>query len=252
MKQRYLITIIITVVVMVLFFWKDQNNLREDAGSSDNDNQTARLDTEKKSEEVIKKQLLESQALKEKATAPATNEQMEEVQKAFSAHLKQLGQCLGVNPSVEFDKVDPTFDNLIIALRPALGEIVVKMDDWTQMDVRASNGDMSRIRTEIEYQENGNPVKHAQYYKINDQGMPEMQNLAPEQAIDPPDDFIENLKAGSPAVNDDKGGRVYYPEGEELVLVEHNTRVQSFSLTKGEKTFSCTETDSMNSNCQCL
>jgi len=70
----------------------------------------ARLDTDKKSEEVIKKQLIESQTLKDKASQPATSkDQIEEVQKNFSNQLKQLGQCLAVSTAVFQDKVDPQF-----------------------------------------------------------------------------------------------------------------------------------------------
>ncbi|MBC7421589.1 MAG: hypothetical protein H7328_12750 [Bdellovibrio sp.] len=253
MKSRYLLTIAVTLAVMVLFFWKDHAELHDDANDAYNGTQAARLDTEKKSEEVIKKQLVESQALKEKSTvAGSAGEQLEEVQKSFSLHIKQLGQCLGVNPSVEVEKTDPTFDNLVVSLQPTLGDVVVKMDDWAQLDVRAPNGDMRRIRTEIEYQDNNNPVKHTQLYKLNEQGMPELQQLTPTQATDASDESLEMLRGDSSTTNEEKGGRVYYAEGEELVLVERNGKVQSFSLTKGEKTFSCTETDTTTSNCQCL
>ncbi len=253
MRTRYLLTIAVTIAVMVLFFWKDKSAVPVETNEVETENKTAQLDTEKKSEEVIKKQLVESQALKDQASAPAaTNEEIEEVQKAFSAHIKVMGQCIGVNPSVETDKVDPTFDNLVVSLQPTLGDVVVKMDDWTQLDVRGPNGEMKRLRTEVEYQENNNPVKHVQLYKINDNGMPELQPLSPDQSLDPTDEYLASLKGDAATVNDEKGGRVYYAEGEELVLVERNGKVQSFSLTKGEKTFSCTETDTKSSNCQCL
>jgi hypothetical protein len=253
MKLRYLVTIAVTIIVMVLFFWKDRSQLPAETAEVENDSKVAQLDTEKKSEEVIKKQLVESQALKEKASAPAaTNEEIEEVQKSFSVHLKQLGQCLGVNPAVDADKVDPTFDNLVVSLQPTIGDVVVKMDDWSQLDLRSANGDMKRIRTEVEYEDNNNPVKRVQLYKINDQGMPELQPLTNAESVDPSDEYLASLKGDASSVNDEKGGRVYYAEGEELVLVERNNKVQSFSLTKGEKTFSCTETDTKTSNCQCL
>ncbi|MBC7741863.1 MAG: hypothetical protein H7061_06685 [Bdellovibrionaceae bacterium] len=253
MKKRYLLTIAITVAVMILFFWNDRNELRDESSANETETQVARLDTDKKSEEVIKKQVLDSQNIKDKSTGVATTaEQIAEVEKSFSSHLKLLGQCLGVIPSVESDKVDPTFDNLIIALRPAFGDVVVKMDDWTQLDMRAPSGVVTRIRTETEYVDNGNPIKRLQYYKMNEQGMPELQVLPAEHMVDPSDSYLETLKGDAPTVNDEKGGRVYYSEGEELVLVERNNKVQSFSLSKGEKTFSCTETDTVSSNCQCL
>jgi hypothetical protein len=148
--------------------------------------------------------------------------------------------------------MEPSFDNLSASLKPALGEVVVRMDDWTQQDFKADDGSLRRIRTEVEYQDTGNPVKRVQFYKINAQGMPELQTLNPDQATDPSDDFISSLKGDGQVTIEEKGGRVYYQEGEELVLVERGGKVQSFSLTKGDKTFSCTETDATTSNCQCL
>ncbi len=253
MQIRYLVTIAITLAVMVLFFWQDHSDLRDSAVDADSTNEVARLDTEKKSEEVIKKQLLDSDAIKEKATeSPNSAEYVADVNKAFSTHIKLMGQCLGVTPSVNSEVVEPTFDNLVVSLQPTLGDVVVKMDDWAQLDVRSPNGELKRIRTEVEYQDNNNPIKRAQLYKMNDQGMPELQELNPEQSVDPSDEYLESLRGDFSTTNEEKGGRVYYSEGEELVLVERNGKIQSFSLSKGDKTFSCTETDSSTSNCQCL
>jgi hypothetical protein len=126
------------------------------------------------------------------------------------------------------------------------------MDDWAQQDFKTEDGSLRRIRTEVEYQETGNPIKRAQFYKINAQGMPELQTLNPDQATDPSDDFISSLKGDGQVTIEEKGGRIYYQEGEELVMVERGGKVQSFSITKGDKTFSCTETDATTSNCQCL
>ena len=185
--------------------------------------------------------------------SPNATGQLDEVNKTFANHIRQMGQCLGVAASSSsFDKIEPTFDNLVVSLQPTLGEVVVKMDDWAQLDVRSPNGDMKRIRTEVEYQDNNNPIKRAQLYKLNEQGMPELQQLNPEQSVDPTDEYLESLRGDATTVNDEKGGRAYYAEGEEMVLVERNGKIQSFSLTKGEKTFSCTETDMTSSNCQCL
>lgn len=253
MQKRYLLTIVLTLVAMIIFFWRDQSELRDSARPPVPTNQVARLDTEKKSEEVIKKQLIDSDAIKAKASVAAHSAgQKADVNKLFSAHLKLMGQCLEIDASGNSELVEPTFDNLVVALQPSLGEVVVKMDDWSQSDVRSPNGDMKRIRTEVEYVDNNNPVKRAQLYKLNEQGMPELQELSEDVSVDPTDEYLESLRGDGVTTNEEKGGRVYYSEGEELVLVERNGQLQSFSLSKGEKTFSCTETDAPTSNCQCL
>lgn len=253
MKKRYLLAIVATISIMAIFFWKDHEPIKVVKDEDTDQEQSAKLDTAKKSEEVITKQLVDSQNLKDKASVAATTkDQIEEVQKSFSNHLKLLGQCLGVSNQVDQDKVDPQFDNLVVSLKPAFGDVLVKMDDWTQWDVQANDGSMKRIRTETEYLENNIPTKRAQLYKLNEQGMPELQRLADDLATNPTDDYLETLRAGGKTLVDEKASRAYYSEGEELVVVERNGKIQSFSMSKGDKTFSCNDTDATTSNCQCL
>ena len=253
MKPKYLLAILATLAIMVMFFWKDHETMKPAKEKASEPGKMARLDTNKKSEEVIKNQLIESQNLKDKASQPAsTNDQIEDVQKSFSTHLRQLGQCLTVRVGVDQEKVDPHFDNLVVSLNPTFGNVLVKMDDWTQWDVQMRDGSMRRVRTETEYLENNVPTKRAQLYKLNAQGMPEMQNLPDEAATNPTDQYLESLRGDGRTTVDEKASRSYYAEGEELVVVERNGKIQSFSMSKGEKTFSCTETDSTNSSCQCL
>ncbi len=257
MNARSLIAILAVLAVMYFFFKKDRQEAMKMSDSSQEETveskKAARTNTEKKSEEVIKNQLVDTQALKEKATAPATTpEQIEEVQKNFSNQLRQMGQCLAVQVRADQDKLDPQYDNLANTVSSGFGNMLVKMDDWTQWEGQASDGTVKRIRTEIEYLENNIPTKRLQLYKLNAQGMPEMQSLTDDQALNPPDDFVLSLRGDSRTVVEEKATRGYYAEGEELVVVERNGKVQSFSMSKGEKTFSCTETDTTASHCQCL
>ena len=105
-------------MVMFLFFWRDHSELPPESIEVDSSHKTARLDTEKKSEEMIKKQLMESESLKAKASAAAaTPDQIDEVQKSFATQVHQLGQCIGVATTMNSEKADPTFDNLIISLQ---------------------------------------------------------------------------------------------------------------------------------------
>ncbi len=254
MRSKYLLAITITAVIMAFFFFKDRSEsplqLSDTAAEVENTDQEANVS--EGSDKIIEKQAADSKSIKEKTAQNTSAEQIEETELNFSANLKQMGVCLGIQTSAESEKLAPSFENLITSLKPGLGEIVVRMDDWTQTDLKYADGTMKRIRTEIEYLDTGSPVKRAQLYKINDQGMPEMQPLSTDLATDPSEEFLNSLKADGKETLEEKGGRVYYQEGEELVLVERSGKVQSFSLSKGEKTFSCTETDVSTSNCQCL
>ena len=251
MRSKYTIGIVITLIIMGVLFYKDrpENPLQSPVDTEEAETTESAKKNEKSAEQVIEKQASDSK-LKEKATA-VTDEQTLEIQKDFAAHLKELGRCLEVQPA-NVETADPTFESLSSSLKPALGEVVVRMYDWTQEDFKTEDGDLRRIRTEVEYQDSGVPVKRAQLFKINAQGMPEMQNINPEKSVDPTDEFLSSLRGDGQTTVEEKGGRVYYQEGEELVLVERGGKIQSFSLTKGQKTFSCTETDATNSNCQCL
>ena len=256
MRKRYLIAIIITVLLMVIFFFKDHpsNPMASGEANSELDSQTENKIAQAlpNSDKVIEKQAADSKTLKDKNALVLSEEQLNEIQKNFSNNIKRLGICLGIQPAVESEKMAPAFDNLATSLKSALGELVVRMDDWAQQDLKYADGTVKRIRTEIEYQDNGNPIKRAQLYKVNEQGMPEMQPLTAAESTDPSDEFLDSLRGAGQPILEEKGGRAYYQEGEELVLVEKNGKLQSFSLTKGEKTFSCMETDATTSNCQCL
>jgi hypothetical protein len=257
MKARSIIAILAVLAVMYFFFKRDRQEAMKMGDTAQEETsepqKAARTNTDKKSEEVIKNQLIETQALKEKATAPPTSpEQVEEVQKNFSNQLRQMGQCLAVQIRTDQEKIDPQYDNLANTVSSGFGNMLVKMDDWTQWEGQASDGSIKRIRTEIEYLENNIPTKRVQLYKLNQQGMPEMQPLNEDEALNPPDEYLNSLRGDAKTIVDEKATRGYYAEGEELVVVERNGKIQSFSMSKGEKTFSCTETDTTASHCQCL
>lgn len=254
MRAKTLLAITITLIIMAFFFFKERDisPLEVTTAPLQSENGTKEADIKSESTKVIEDQAADSTAIKEKSDQTLTPEQIEQIEVTFSENLKQLGTCLGIQPAVDADKITPSYDTLVSSLKPALGEIVVKMDDWTQNDFKYDDGTKKRIRTETEYLDSGSPVRRAQLYKINDQGMPEMQPLATDAATDPSDEFLSTLRGEGQETLEEKGSRVYYQEGEELVLVERSGKVQSFSLSKGEKTFSCTETDAISANCQCL
>ncbi|OFZ31680.1 MAG: hypothetical protein A2622_03635 [Bdellovibrionales bacterium RIFCSPHIGHO2_01_FULL_40_29] len=254
MRSKYYLAITVTLLIMAFFFLRDRSDHPLDLAVTvtEEEDSAEVAATPAADDKVMAKQASGTKLLKEKSVQDSSVEQIEEIETTFSEHLQQLGVCLGFQSTVDAEKVEPSLENLTNSLRPALGEIVVKMDDWTQTDLKYGDGSMKRIRTEVEYLDNGSPVKRAQLYKLNDQGMPELQPLATEVATDPTDDFLNSLKADGQETLEEKGSRIYYQEGEELVVVERSGKVQSFSLSKGEKTFSCTETDASTSHCQCL
>ena len=254
MRKDFLTAIVVTGIAMAVFYFLDH---KSEFKNEDVKTVTRQQSVEKVSQLVsadIKQAQVSSTESKDQSVAlAAISENSVDVQKKFSERLKELGQCLGMKNAVDNDKIDPTYDNLIVSLRPALGEVVVQMDDWSQRDLKDSNGELKRIRIESDYQNSSvRPVKRVQLYKLNNQNFPELQSLDPEKSVNPDDSYIDSLRAGASTYLEEKGGRAYYQEGEELVMIERNGKLESLTLSKGNKTVSCTGLDSLKSSCQCL
>jgi hypothetical protein len=257
MRKDFLFAIIATVLAMVGYFYYDrseQNKLSEiEKQKFEQDLEQKQFESSQISSSLSADQTA-AQAGSAAETEPAKPEDAERVFQQFSEHLKTIGTCLEIKNAVDSEKIDPNFDNLIVSLRPALGEVVVQMDDWTQRDLRNNQGERKRLRTETNYEDGGisSPTRRVQLYQLNEQNMPELQNIDPEQSVNPSEDYIESLKGGFETTIEEKGGRAYYQEGEELVFIERNGKLESVSLSRNGKTISCTGLDSVKSNCQCL
>ncbi len=252
MRKDLLLAIVVTLVAMAGFYLYDKKNPSEAA--SPTEKRSAVMVGSQQSDEQLSAaaKLTSKDNTLQTTITPQTSEDIAKVQQNFSAHLHEIARCLEIRTAVDSERVDPTFDNLIVSLRPALGELVVQMEDWTQTDVQAANGELRRIRTEVSYEDTSNaPTKRVQYYKINQDNMPEMQPLDAEKSLNPDDAFLDNLKGGGRTLLEEKAGRAYYQEGEELVIIERNGKIESISLTHGPKTFSCSNLDTLRSSCQC-
>lgn len=260
MRKDFVIGIFATLTAMAVFYFYDLSEQKKILTEEKTNNEKSLESVQAESTSVL------AVAISADATVaaakilgttpgePAKPEDSQQVYKLFSEHLKAMGTCLEIKNSIDSDAVDPTFDNLVVSLRPALGEIVVQMDDWTQRDLRNTEGDRKRIRTEVSYQDGGtnSPTKRVQLYNVNDQGMPELQSIDPEQSVNPTDAFIDSLKTGFETSLEEKGGRAYYQEGEEIVMIERNGKLESVSISRNGKTASCSGLDSLKSVCQCL
>lgn len=250
MRKDFVIGIGATLIAMALFYFADHPTAKLNIGKN-------KIDSEQEMSVPANKKLLNQMTT---SSAQAATSQTAALPKAprevtsanFAQHLSTIGKCLGINNTIERDQIEPTYDNLILSLAPALGAVVVQMDDWTQMDLQNPDGTRRRLRTEVNYENPNEPVKYVQLYNINDQGFPEMQQIDPEKARNPSEDYINYLRGGANLVLDERGSRAYFSEGEEMVLVERAGVIESFSLTRNGKTVSCTGLDVANSNCQCV
>ncbi len=249
MRKEFLAIIAGTIFLMALLYWND-NSTRVDkikpVVSSIQNHPETNLDPEKRD------QLFASSPTSSDVSTAASPAADLENKKIFAAHLKTISQCLQIKSNTEYDQVDPTFDNLIVSLTPALGAVTVFTDDWAQTDLKFVDGTMKRMRVEVGYDDPGNPTKYLQVYKLNEQNVPEMEDLDPQQASNPSDEYVESLKTGATVLLHEKGGRAYFPGGEEMIVIERNSKLDSFTMTKNNKTISCNSMTSAASNCQCF
>lgn len=257
MRKDLLLGIGATLIAMALFYFADNPTAKLNIGKNKIDSDSdygVPADRKLLNSEV--QAAVEQQQARLAVSAPSAalqaGSERDQISKNFAEHLKTVGTCLKINTAIDNPTIEPTYDNLLVSLRPAVGELVVQMDDWTQMDLQNPDGTRKRLRTEVNYDNPNSPVKYVQLYNINDQGFPELQNVDAEKARNPSDDYINYLRGGAELTLNERGSRVYFQEGEEVVLVERSGVIESFSMTKNGKTVSCTGLDAMNSNCQCL
>ncbi|AZZ35694.1 hypothetical protein CIK05_02385 [Bdellovibrio sp. qaytius] len=251
MRKDLMLGIGATLIAMALFYFADHPTAKLNIGKN-------KIDSDSDYGVPATKKVLNSEdneAARVVVSAPSAalkaGAARDTISKNFAEHLKEIGTCLKINAAIDNPTIEPTYDNLLVSLRPAIGELVVQMDDWTQMDLQNPDGTRKRLRTEVNYENPNTPVKYVQLYNINEQGFPEMQQVDAEKARNPSDDYINYLRGGANLVLDERGSRVYFQEGEEIVLVERAGVIESLSMTKNGKTVSCTGLDAATSNCQC-
>lgn len=255
MRKDLLLGIGATLIAMALFYYADHPTTPLNIGKN-------KIDSDADYAVPATKKLLNDESQSQADTGSTTvsgpslalkpGEGRNQISKNFAAHLKEMGECLKINVAIDNSTIEPTYDNLLVSLRPAIGELVVQMDDWTQLELQNPDGTRKRIRTEVNYENPNAPVKYVQLFNINDQGFPEMQTIDAEKARNPTDDYINYLRAGANAISDERGSRAYFQEGEEMILIEKSGIIQTMSLTRNGSTISCTGLDSENSNCQCV
>ncbi len=250
MRKEFLAVIAGTIILMAILYWND-NSSRVDKIKPVASSAQSQPDAQEAApqENFVNQATVSGDATEAAVVAPPTEV---ENHKQFAAHLKTISQCLQIKNNADYDQVDPTFDNLIVSLKPAMGDVTVFTDDWAQTDLQYADGTLKRIRVEVGYDDPGNPTKYLQVYKLNEQNIPEMENLDPQQATNPTDEYVESMKTGANTLLHEKGGRAYFPGGEEMIVIERNGKLESFTMTKNNKTISCNTLTSAASNCQCF
>lgn len=250
MKTRYSLAILATAFIMVLLFAKDKKSrVKEQAA------QRAEVVSEAKPlvfpAPVAATAVSADQNLPVAEVSADKRQISEVVQRKFSVHLKSLAKCLKLAEPAISEKTDPTTDLLLANLRSSLGDMVVQMDDWSQTEFLEQGTVKKRVRVDYDYPDGAVPTRRLSMYQINAYGMPEIVNLTADEVNNPNEAYVASLYEGQKIIAEEKGARVYFPDGEELIFSVKNGFLQSVSFNKGDHSFNCFNLDEENSSCTC-
>lgn len=180
--------------------------------------------------------------------SPAVNEA---IQRNFAEHMLEVAKCLHLSSVNVGPMAEPTPDNLMGMLRPALGESVVQIDDWSQFDITDKSGTKKRIRVDYDYPDGVTPNRRLSSYTLNSYGALEIDNLTSDQTDNPNEAYIESLKEGAQVMTEERAARVYFAQGEEVAFSIKNGKLDSFNISRSEYSINCSGLSDENSKCSC-
>lgn len=254
MNTKYLVAIGATIFVMALLFSKDKKETLS-ADTTDEVEEMSAIGVKPKLPTIANATAVASVDKTPAINLPEAEEMPvnPKVAELFAAHLKFMKVCLGVSSAspLSSDKIAPSADNLFNELRSALGDVVVQMDDWSQTEISDANSVRKRVRVDYDYIDGATPNRRLSMYQINSYGMPEIMSLSHDEVNNPNQAYVDSLIEGNKVVNDEKGARAYFAEGEEVIYSIRNGQIQSLSINRADKSFNCFNLDEEKSTCTC-
>lgn len=241
------------IVVAALFLFKDPKKRSQKTDEESEYSETE--STEKAAAPTLQpvttqsSDLTQVQAVAKAPTQPQLNEA---VLKRYSQHLLNMEKCLRLQSQNFTDSsATPSAENLISGLRPNLGDTVVQLEDWAQYDLLDKSGVKKRIRVDVDYPDGATPNRRLSMYTVNSYGALEIDNLTNDQSDNPNMAYIDSLKDGMQTLTEEKAVRVYFAQGEELLYTTKNGQIDSFSISKMDRAYNCTNLMAENSTCTC-
>lgn len=253
--KRSLILVVVVVLFMLALYWNDQSNAVEKTVAA-SPSVSVRPEVPAPQDEFVQKETQTAAPAvdpinKALEPAPATDE----VDRTFSKNLKSIVSCLGGDTRNIPDASEPNLTSLLDTLKPVIGDNVVYMDDWNEVVMDYSDGTKKKFRTEVSYEDVNNPTRYLMVYKMSPDGPPMLEDLDSSKTTNPSDDFVQYLKAGSSLEIEEKGGRVYFQNGEEMIAVEKDGKLESINMevksNNTVRTVTCSELNSVNGGCTC-
>lgn len=253
MNSKSVLVLGALIIVAALFLFKDPK--KRSQKTEDEAEYSETEPSEKTSPQVVQTNstqsgdLTQAQPVANVVTQPQLNEA---VLKRYSQHLINMEKCLRLQNQNFTDSVAvPSADNLISGLRPNLGDTVVQLEDWAQYDLLDKSGVKKRIRVDVDYPDGATPNRRLSMYTVNSYGALEIDNLTNDQSDNPNLAYIDSLKDGMQTLTEEKAVRVYFAQGEELLYTMKNGQIDSFSISKMDRAYNCSNLMAENSSCTC-
>ncbi|MGZ3724629.1 MAG: hypothetical protein ACXWQQ_02475 [Pseudobdellovibrio sp.] len=252
MKNRYVFLFGAIIVVMALYFL---NRGKLKSADADTDNEISDTDSEpKKNPQILPTTSVSATVTAVSATAEVkpNNQVSDEVMRKFALNLVEVQKCLAFSAkSAGPDMAAPSIDNLLVMLRPNLGEVIVQLDDWQQFDYIDKSNVKKRARVDIDYPDGVTPTRRLSLFTYNAYNTLEIDNLTNDQSDNPNLAYIESLKEGSQVLSEERAARYYFHQGEELVYTIKNGNLDSFNISRADRAINCTNMSTEAARCSC-
>lgn len=170
----------------------------------------------------------------------------------FQQKLKEMSVCLNMKINNLDSAVELNFDALNEAINPDLGEIVTQSEEWIATDIRTKSGELRRIYIENMPNEELESARTLKYFSFAADGSHKEISLSKEQRANPSETLIASLESDGEIVGRSISRKIFYQNGDDLLLVEKNGKIFSFELSHDSANFRCTGADKASTfQCQC-
>lgn len=166
-------------------------------------------------------------------------------------NLKQMAVCLNMKVGALDAQAEFNFDYFSNLISEDLGDVVTQSEEWYATDIRTKAGEVRRIFVENATEGGLNPHRKLKYSSLSPGGEQKELPLTPEQMTNPSDALLASLESDGDVVGRSMSRRIFFQNGDDLLLVERNGKIYSFQLPHDGKTFSCTGVDGQAMKCQC-
>lgn len=171
---------------------------------------------------------------------------------AFQKAVKEMGACLNMIVKPLDPQVEVNFDALNAAINADLGDVVTQNEEWIATDIKTKSGQLRRIYIENQPGPEAETVRTLKYLEYGSEGSAKELPISQEQMKNPSETLIASLEADGDVVGRSVSRRIFYQNGDDLLLVEKNGQIFSFELAHDGATFRCTGANkSATFQCQC-